>query len=68
MRIKPCLFCLLLLVENVNPIQYGLFLKHPLVTLVFLKVEGQSLEAWGISMCFLQKMALIFKLRASMTS
>ena len=41
---------------NLNPIQYGLFLKHygmggaimpppPLVTLVFLKVEGQNLEA-----------------------
>ena len=47
------------------PVQYGLFLKHygmggaimppPLVTLVFLKVEGQNLEAWGILMCFLQK-------------
>ena len=46
-----------------NPIQYGLFLKHygmggimvPLVTLVFLKVEGQNLVAWGILMCFLKK-------------
>ena len=37
-----------------NPIQHGLFLKHygmrgaimaPLVTLVFLKVEGQNLVA-----------------------
>ena len=27
----------------------------PLVTLVFLKVEGQNLVAWGILMCFLQK-------------
>ena len=25
----------------------------PLVTLVFLKVEGQNLVAWGIMMCFL---------------
>ena len=48
----------------VNPIQYGLFLKHycmgghygpPLVTSVFLKVEGQNLVAWGILMCLLQK-------------
>ena len=44
--------------------QYGLFLKHygmgeplcpPLVTLLFLKVEGQNLVALGILMCFLQK-------------
>ena len=27
----------------------------PLVTLVFLKVGGQNLVAWGILMCFLQK-------------
>ena len=27
----------------------------PLVTLVFLKVEGQKLVAWGILMCFLKK-------------
>ena len=26
-----------------------------LVTLVFLKVEGQNLVAWGILMCLLQK-------------
>ena len=49
----------------VNPIQYGLFLKHygmggggimaPLVTWLFLKVEGQNLVAWGILMCLLQK-------------
>ena len=48
--------------HHLNPIQYGLFLKHysmaimaPLVTSVFLKVEGQNLEAWGILMCLLQK-------------
>ena len=40
----------------------------PLVTLVFLKVEGQNLVAWGTLMCFLEKMALIFKFRASMMS
>ena len=47
----------------VNPIQYGLFLKHygmggimaPLVTSLFLEVEGQNLVAWGILMCLLQK-------------
>ena len=39
-----------------------------LVTLLFLKVERQNLVAWGILMCFLKKMALIFKFRASMTS
>ena len=47
-----------------NPIQYGLFLKHygmvgghynPLVTLVFLKVEEQNFVTWDILMCFLQK-------------
>ena len=47
-----------------NPIQYGLFLKHygmegplwpPLVTSLFLKVEGQNLVAWGILMCLLRK-------------
>ena len=47
-----------------NPIQYGLFLKHysmgggiiaPLVTLLFLKVEGQNLVGADILMCFLQK-------------
>ena len=27
----------------------------PLVTLVFLKVEGQNLVTWGILMCFLKK-------------
>ena len=27
----------------------------PLVTSLFLKVEGQNLEAWGILMCLLQK-------------
>ena len=27
----------------------------PLVTLVFLTVEGQNLVAWGILMCFPQK-------------
>ena len=36
----------------------GYFLKHygmaPLVTLLFLKVEGQNLVALGILMCFLQ--------------
>ena len=50
-------------VQSVNPIQYGLFLKHygmggimaPLVTLLFLKVEGQNLVASGILMCFPQK-------------
>ena len=51
-------------VPTINPIQYGLFLKHyrkwgalwpPLVTLPFLKVEGQNLVGWGILMCFLQK-------------
>ena len=42
------------LLDYLNPIQYGLFLKHygmgggggimaPLVTLLFLKVEGQNL-------------------------
>ena len=39
-----------------------------LITLVFLKVEGQNLVAWGILMCFLSRMALISKFRASMTS
>ena len=42
--------------KTFNPIQYGLFLKHysmggggimaPLVTLPFLKVEGQNLVRW----------------------
>ena len=51
--------------SKVNPIQYGLFLKHygmgggalcpSLVTLLFLKVEGQNLVASGILMCFLKK-------------
>ena len=50
--------------KTFNPIQYGLFLKHyslrgalwpPLVTLLFLKVEGQNLVGSGILMCFLQK-------------
>ena len=27
----------------------------PLVTSLFLKVEGQNLGAWGILMCLLQK-------------
>ena len=27
----------------------------PLVTLVFLKVEGQNLLTWGTLMCFLQR-------------
>ena len=40
----------------------------PLVTLVFLKVEGKNLVTQGILMCFLQKLALVFKFRASMTS
>ena len=49
---------------HLNPIQYGLFSKHygmggplwpPLVTSVFLKVEGQNLVAWDILMCLLQK-------------
>ena len=39
-----------------------------LVTLLFFKVEGQNLVESSILMCFLQKMALIFKFRASMTS
>ena len=56
--IKLCTVIVLL-----NPIQYGLFLKHygmggalwppPIVTLVFLNVEGQNSVAWGILMCFL---------------
>ena len=46
-----------------NLIQYGRFLKHygmgggimaPLVTSVFLKVEGQNLVPWGILMCLLR--------------
>ena len=53
--------------SRVNPIQYVLFLKHysmgghygyappPLVTLLFLKVEGQNFAGSGILMCFLQK-------------
>ena len=49
--------------KGLNPIQYGLFLKHygmgghyaPLVTSLFLKVEGQNLAASGILVCFLQK-------------
>ena len=49
---------------QINPIQYGLFLKHygmgghyapPLVTSLFLEIEGQNLVAWGILMCLLQK-------------
>ena len=32
----------------------------PLVTLLFLKVEGQNLVGSGILMCFLQKFFLIF--------
>ena len=39
----------------------------PFVTLVLLKAGGQTLIVWGILMCYLQKMALIFKFRASMT-
>ena len=48
----------------INPIQYGLFKNttvwgalcpSPLVTLLFLKVKGQNLVAWGILMCFLKK-------------
>ena len=45
--------------DSITPIQCGLFLKHygmgGGITLLFLKVEGQNLEAWGILMCFLQK-------------
>ena len=51
--------------KALNPIQYGLFLKHygmggggimaPLVTSLFLKVEGQNLVPWGILKCLLQK-------------
>ena len=51
--------------DGLNPIQYGLFLKHysmggggimaPLVTLLFLKIEGQNLVGSGILTCFLQK-------------
>ena len=48
-------------ISYVNPIQYGLFLKHYcmgeaiIITLLFLKVEGQNLVASGILSCFLQK-------------
>ena len=34
---------------------YGGGIMVPLVTFVFLKVEGQNLEAWGILTYFLQK-------------
>ena len=53
------------LANMINPVKYGLFLKHYgmgggalwplLVTLLFIKVEGQNLVTWGILMCFLQK-------------
>ena len=61
---KKALTLEVILAINLNPIQYGLFLKHygmgggimaPLVTFVFLKVEGQDFVACGILMCFLQK-------------
>ena len=35
----------------------------PLVTLLFLKLEGQNFVTGGIFMCFF-KMALVFKFRA----
>ena len=36
-------------------LRYGGAIMAPLVTSVFLKVEGQNLVAWGIFMCLLQK-------------
>ena len=39
-----------------------------LVTLVFLKVEGQNLLTWGTLNVLSSKMALIFRFRATMTS
>ena len=33
----------------------GAVMAPPLVTSLFLKVEGQNLVAWGILMCLLQK-------------
>ena len=36
-------------------LRHGGGIMAPLVTLVFLKVGGQNLVAWGILMCFLQK-------------
>ena len=38
-----------------NTTVWGGALWPPLATLVFLKIEGQNLVAWGILMCFLQK-------------
>ena len=35
----------------------------PLVTLLLLKVEGQNFVAWGILMCFLQKLHQVLNSR-----
>ena len=62
-----CLWLIAPLMCTLNPFSMGFFenttvlgggggaLWPPLVTLVFLKVEGQNLVAWGILMCFLEK-------------
>ena len=48
--------CQCLCIFNFNPIQYGMGGHYaPLVTSLFLEVEGQNLVAWGILMCLLQK-------------
>ena len=40
----------------------------PLVNLVFLKIERQNFITWGYFDVFSLKMALVFKLKASMVS
>ena len=44
-----------LFLTTLKTLEYGgEAIMVPLVTLVFLKVEEQNLEAWGILTCFLQ--------------
>ena len=38
-----------------NTMVWGGGIMPPLVTSLFLKVEGQNLRSWGILMCLLQK-------------